>query len=438
MNNTKRGFALVETMIAVAVLAAILVSMAVFVSSRHKAQASEDLIALQAREMALLATAVTDYMESASPSWPLLAPVEITVAQLQAAELLPEGFAVRGGSNGMTPFHQPYAIVGRKQPPGPGGAGDGPQAVIFEGGEIPTARLVRGGIENTRMAIQGLKRSIAFNVHRDYKHPSGVVPAGATVVEGAGGSFTKPLAAFFAGSGVVAATEAVAVTLVGFDDLLPTPPEMPEVDSEQKWGRCNIVTPIKGGWPSAWQPPVCGLDKGVQMTEIQRIPMCGHRFGLPWDAPDWTVYPSDIGAFATKKITTSDVVTLKDGWTATAMGGGPGGGVEYVWSWIHGAYNTSSTREELLLNNEVVGGVHQCSYSGASQGGRAPSASGGWWQCEGHNTPRLPSDPSNELTGVKPCVRQPSVPWPEVVVELQKHAQYLACCSPYEGPGGSP
>lgn len=254
-----RGFSLMEILIVIAVIGVLLAIAGKALLSSVQTTTNVDLVAQQAREMDMVASAASKYIKANSSGWALNSRNVITVNQLVTAGFLPTAFGDRFGSTGnagRTPFGATYQIVAVVDSTNASTI----RTVITETGSALASQLSKANVESAAVPVQGLKQTIAQKVQTTNNRTTGYMPQGDMVARASMGSFTKDLTTWIQ----TAPAQAEAVVFMGFPELgdtCSTPPCPPP--GTGKYQDCQVV--------KAYSTPWCTPDNVGQL--------CGYGYG---------------------------------------------------------------------------------------------------------------------------------------------------------------
>lgn len=218
----QRGMTLLETLVVVAIAAAVIGGIIFKLQSQQTQARREDAVRVQGLEMSNLAAAARQYAETAGETWAEGTRHEVTITELVDAGLLPEGFGARGASGtlGQTPLGQLYRVFSIKDGAAPYEDPDVEngtvRTVIVDLGTPIVGRMERAGISTSAVeALLVFKEAVALYAATEERLPMGVIPAGGGEVRGVGRSFTKDVIDWIENN----AGQDAVVALVGFPDL---------------------------------------------------------------------------------------------------------------------------------------------------------------------------------------------------------------------------
>lgn len=205
------GFTLVELLVVVGILAILAsVGLKVF-RDRIQENTRQQVVADYVNDISLVARAAREYARTNAPTWAVDTRVDITLAQLSAAGLLPASFANRSTGNGTTPFGNTYAIAAQRN------AQNRARAVVAETGAANAARLQALGLTDAT-TLASIKRDIAAKLVSSRVAGGAVIGAASTNATGGGSNpWTMNVAGFLA----AAPAQPAAAALVGFPELEP-------------------------------------------------------------------------------------------------------------------------------------------------------------------------------------------------------------------------
>lgn len=247
------GFALITTLVAVAiVLAGLAAGLAVY-KSRSDASARDAMVQRQVSDMEAIATSLDAYMRWSGTAWTEDQVILVPLATLRDNGL-PMTVGEHGGSADVTPWAQSYIVRAVRRSDGTR------RGVIYSTGPFAPGLLRRSGTRRLRLTVLVAAVAAALT---DRHLSAGAMTAGSTVVAGSGGGFTKDLADYV---GFLA--QPTAAVLVGFPDLTPSsdgPTSQPPGGTFHTAGRCGLA---RGG---SWGDGVCPAG----YKTITRYPHCG-------------------------------------------------------------------------------------------------------------------------------------------------------------------
>jgi type II secretory pathway pseudopilin PulG len=270
MQKRFRGFALIELVIALAVL---MVALAAYLNYQRnqaldalRAQAILDYAA----DLRTLDRAFRSYAASKSATVADGNTVVVAVGDLINASFLPNGFATRNGSGGTSPLGSTYAMVMSKD-----ATDHKMRGVLWETGSPLAQRLEILGYPSDASGIASLKSQVAAKLAGE-----GAVAAtipGGTQTANSGGSngWTKTLTTWVN----TPPTYASAAILIGFPDLDPVG-VLPNGNGAKKYTNCKLqfatcaVNYIQPYCDAAnAQTPTCTTGK----VSAGLIPHCAYR-----------------------------------------------------------------------------------------------------------------------------------------------------------------
>jgi hypothetical protein len=209
--TTQAGWSLANTLIALAATAALVSILVVAVQAYRQSERREALAGQQALEQVTLQRAAQDMLRRI-PSRFQPGVRTVPVTELQAAGLLPEGFAIRpefGATRAVSPIGQPYRIVmAARTIPAPSF-----EIVVGVDGAPNAAALDAAGLANTPESISRFQSLVARKIRGMDGAVAGEIAAGTTTLDVPRTGFGQNLSPHFESDPPDTAT---AVALAGF------------------------------------------------------------------------------------------------------------------------------------------------------------------------------------------------------------------------------
>lgn len=207
------GFSLVEVMIVLVIASSVIATGLTWLSSEQKRSARGDAITTQALEMATLGRALDQYLRSGA-SIPAETTVQISILDLQHAELIPQNYAVRDryGTGPTSPLGQEYVLVARR-------TGEKIRGLVFTVGDPNNPEMTRLGIRPTTEAVGDFHAAVTRLLRTQQYVASAYVRAGTAVADRVVSTFDLDFSQFTGG----ALVHPTAVALTGFAELSVTP-----------------------------------------------------------------------------------------------------------------------------------------------------------------------------------------------------------------------
>lgn len=267
----KRGFALLELIVVVGLLAVLLAAYLNFQHRSAQATARDTAKAEMLSDLKVLTRATQQYVKDNVSAWPEGSQTTITLAQLRTAGLIPTNFAARVYGADRTPFGAPYRIIAIRNTGEPGA-----KTLI---GDAPTDLLAAYegyGLDLTTAQGAAVKREIAGLLVAEGFPAASVASGGATATGGGSNSWTKNVSAWI-GNGAWPTTQ----ILLGFPDLEGSMPGGGDNPGEEvvKYEDCEVVRPTCS--VSTFEPGCVGsvveATCPVGKEEAGTYPHCGYR-----------------------------------------------------------------------------------------------------------------------------------------------------------------
>lgn len=213
LRSVSQGFTLME-LLAVLVVLAVIGGLAIREALEKRTQAARaSLVEDYATDLATMDRAVRAFIGTNGTAFTAGTARVITIAEMQAAGLLPTNFANRSTGANTSPFGQAYRIVGMRD-----STDNKIRAVIYENSAASTLRLAAMSYDTTAGAPMVMKREVGASL-LERKVIAATIAAGSTSAVSAGSNgWTKAVASYV---GTAPAQASVAV-LVGFPDLEPS------------------------------------------------------------------------------------------------------------------------------------------------------------------------------------------------------------------------